>query len=168
MFFCNRFSRTRHKIFLTIISQMITITQVSFFWKFHNSPTFPFIRDFYSISHYVFNFVSSSTIATPPHFNSSAGMKSKPETLLFARPLNPSSIPCLEISFIKISASSEASFISSSKSNKMEGTGWFRSSLKYLNHLAFCSSSERRTAPASFFIGIEVFGLDPVRSLIIL
>ena len=135
---------------------MITITQVFFFWKIHNSPAFPFIRDFYSLLNHVCNFVSSSTIAAPPQLNSSAGIKSKPAALLFAGALSLSSISSLEISFIEISPSSLTLFISSSKSSKMVGIGWFRTLFKFSTHPAFCSSSERRIAPALLFIGIDV------------
>ena len=65
-------------------SPMITITQVSFFRiftiapHFHSSRTFTVCQTMFTI------FVSSSTIASPPHFNSSAEIKSKPAALIFA------------------------------------------------------------------------------------
>ena len=100
-------------------SPMITITQVSFFRiftiapHFHSSRTFTVCQTMFTI------FVSSSTIASPPHFNSSAEIKSKPAALLFAGAFNPSYISSLEISFIEILVL----FILSSKSCTMMGIG---------------------------------------------
>ena len=142
---------------------MITITQVSFFRiftiapHFHSSRTFTVCQTMFTI------FVSSSTIASPPHFNSSAEIKSKPAALKFSGALNPSYIPSLEISFIEILVL----FILSSKSCTMVGIGsglhWNVRSILFRKTIWSCS--EKRVAPTLFFTGIEVFILDPVMSL---
>ena len=112
-------------------------------------------------------FVSSSTIASPPHLNSSAEIKFKPAALLFAGGLNPSYISSLEISFIEILASPLILFILTSKSCTMVGIGsglhWTVQSILFRKTIRSCS--EKRVAPALFFTGIEVFSLDPVMSL---
>ena len=47
----------------------------------------------------------------------------------------------------------------------MVGIGLFRTSLKCSTHLAFFSPSEKG---ATFFTGIDIFGLDPGSSLAVL